>query len=352
MSVFNGQKYLREAIDSVLIQTYTNFEFLIINDCSTDSTLNIIISYSDNRIVLINNTKNLGLTKSLNIGLSVAKGKYIARMDADDISNMYRFEKQVNYFKKTPKLALLGTQARIINEYGELLNTSVFNKSPIDWNSVRWCCMINNPFIHSSIMIRKDIVCNKYGGYDNFFKTSQDYDLWSRIVYENLSENLDESLVDIRYHSTSISSNYSKKSMNIIAKIYKRSISNGIGVEMSEKWLRQWVIKNNPSWYSEKINLSLIEKKIEDLYSEFLINNKISDENKEILSMKHIYLLQIAYNSVVVERRKAMFLFCKIFTKEKKISFSVLLRFILKFIFGSNLIRKVSQIKLLFGLKK
>ena len=126
--------------------------------------------------------------------------------------------------------------------------------------------MINNPFVHSSIMMRKDIIINKYSGYDTSFRTSQDYDLWTRIVYENRSENLDESLLDLRIHATSISANYSKKSMNSLASMYKCSISSGVGLEISEKWNDQWILKNNPSWNAGKLSLGFITEKIEELY--------------------------------------------------------------------------------------
>ena len=100
MAVYNGEKYLLEAIESILNQTYTNFEFLIINDGSTDSTEEIILSYSDQRIRYIKNEQNLKLIASLNKGLDLAKGKYIARMDADDISLPDRLEKQVNFLER------------------------------------------------------------------------------------------------------------------------------------------------------------------------------------------------------------------------------------------------------------
>ena len=100
MSVYNGAKFLAEAIDSILAQTFTDFEFIIIDDTSSDDSLQVINSYKDARIVLLQNTKNIGLTKSLNIGIAKAKGKYIARMDADDISMPKRLEKQFDFMEE------------------------------------------------------------------------------------------------------------------------------------------------------------------------------------------------------------------------------------------------------------
>ncbi len=109
MSVYNGEKYLREAIDSILNQTFKDFEFLIIDDGSTDSSADIIRSYTDFRIRLIQNEKNIGLTRSLNKGLKLAKGEYIARMDVDDISLPIRFEKQVSFLDKYEDVKLVGS---------------------------------------------------------------------------------------------------------------------------------------------------------------------------------------------------------------------------------------------------
>jgi len=109
MPVYNGEKYLNEAIDSILGQTFKDFKFLIINDGSTDGTADILKSYKDSRIKVTNNEKNIGLTKSLNKGLKMAKSEYIARMDADDISLPTRLQKQVEFMDSHPKVGVCGT---------------------------------------------------------------------------------------------------------------------------------------------------------------------------------------------------------------------------------------------------
>lgn len=106
MAAYNAQEYIAEAIESILKQTFTDFEFIIIDDASTDNTSAIIHSYDDGRIKLIKNTVNLGLTKSLNIGLKHANGKYIIRTDADDVNLIDRFEKQIKYMESNPHIML------------------------------------------------------------------------------------------------------------------------------------------------------------------------------------------------------------------------------------------------------
>ena len=118
MCVYNDEDWLKNSIDSIVNQTFTDFEFVIVNDGSTDNSLEIINSYSDDRIRIINNEENLGLPKSLNRGLNLCKSELIARMDADDISMNNRLEKQYKYLKKNKEIALIGGQAEYIDSDG------------------------------------------------------------------------------------------------------------------------------------------------------------------------------------------------------------------------------------------
>ena len=224
MSVFNGEKFIKEAIDSILTQTYTNFELLIVNDSSTDATLDIITSYDDKRIVLINNIENLGLTKSLNKGMVLSKGKYIARQDADDISHENRLLKQVTYLESNPEVTILGTQSHIINKKGEILSPPIGWKRPVNKNSIRWFCMFDSPFYHSSVMMKRDVIQEQFDGYNENYRTSQDFELWSRVVYKYDCANLDEKLISFRYHNSSISKNYNSDSIKRMKQIMENAI--------------------------------------------------------------------------------------------------------------------------------
>lgn len=195
MSVYNGEKYLKEAIDSILAQTFRDFEFLIINDASTDSTKSIILSCHDPRIRYIENEANIGLTRSLNKGISLAKGEYIARMDADDVSLPARLEKQVQFLDSREGVGLLGTSWLSINDVGLLLSV---NKACGGAYAAHSMC-------HGSVMIRKSTL-EKAGGYRPCFKYAQDYDLWLRLSEVCEADNLSETLYKLRLHSGSISS--------------------------------------------------------------------------------------------------------------------------------------------------
>jgi glycosyltransferase involved in cell wall biosynthesis len=177
MSVYNGEKYLQDAVDSILKQTFNDFEFIIINDGSTDRTREIIEGYNDDRIVLINQ-ENTGLTKSLNKGLSLARGEYIARMDADDLSKPERLEKQLMFLRDNPEVVLLGSNCYRIDEDGNVLWIS---NLPTEEVNIKWCLLFCNFLFHGTVMFRgKEI--NDLGGYNSTVSYAQDYDLWLRIA--------------------------------------------------------------------------------------------------------------------------------------------------------------------------
>lgn len=180
MSVYNEEEIVMDAIESILNQTFKNFEFIIVNDGSTDKTPEILENYTkkDKRIKIITNSKNIGLTKSLNKAIKQARGKYIARMDADEISFKHRFEKQVEFLERNFDIALVGSFTKIVNKKnGKILNFKPF----LDYQSIKKAMFFSNQFSHSSVMLRRDII-QELGGYNEDFIFAQDYELWLRIM--------------------------------------------------------------------------------------------------------------------------------------------------------------------------
>lgn len=224
MAVYNGERYLREAVDSILGQTFTDFEFLIINDGSTDTSREILSTYSDPRILILENKQNIGLTKSLNRGLSLARGEYIARMDADDRSHSVRIERQVAYLDNHPCVAVLGTQHNMINAKG-IIMPSLTIKRPVDPLAFRWCWIFDNPIAHSSAVFRKNIIWEILGGYNEIFRTSQDFELWSRVGrHSYVMCNLAEILLDFRVHEKNISMTYKTSDILKLEGVYLKNI--------------------------------------------------------------------------------------------------------------------------------
>lgn len=202
MSVYNDKKYVSVAIDSILNQSFKDFEFIIINDGSTDKTLEILNDYErkDSRIVLINQ-ENKGLTKSLNIGIKKAKGKYIARMDSDDISHPQRLQKQIEFLENNQEYGLVGTNVEKIDEKGKHIE---FNTTKYSNEEIQKTLYTRNCFAHGSVMINKDLV-SKDLYYDEEFKYAQDYRLWAKIAKKFKIANLREPLYKLRLHENSIS---------------------------------------------------------------------------------------------------------------------------------------------------
>ena len=203
MPVYNGAMYLNEAITSILDQTYTNFEFIIINDGSTDDSEEIILSFDDSRIIYIKNPENYKLIKTLNIGFSLAKAKYIARMDADDISHPDRLQKQVQFLDENQEYGLIGTGVNLLHGA---------NKSQLlyhtDHASLKFALAFYCPFIHPCVMIRKSIVENMEVVFDERFVHAEDYELWTRLAFKTKMANLPECLLDYRVHDAQISSQH------------------------------------------------------------------------------------------------------------------------------------------------
>lgn len=176
MSVLNGEDFLKEAVDSILNQTFNDFEFIIINDGSTDRTPEILEEYRDERIVLIHQ-ENIGLTKSLNKAVSLSKGKYIARQDADDISAVARFQNQIEYLESHPECVAVGTWANVIDAEGKEINTFRY---PERFCEIKEALKSYNPIVHGSALVRREALV-AVGCYNEKFVYTQDYDLWLRL---------------------------------------------------------------------------------------------------------------------------------------------------------------------------
>lgn len=200
LSVYNGEKYLKTAIDSILSQSFKNFEFLIINDGSSDNTEGVIKSYSDSRISYIRNESNLKLIASLNKGLSLAKGKYIARMDADDISIEDRLEKQVSFLENNSEIGICGSYIEV---FGPGISTYT-RKYPLEDVDIRLEAIMRSPFAHPTVMIRKKIL-DKYNlQYSKEYLLLEDYKLWTDLLNYTQGMNLPEVLLKYRSHLKSV----------------------------------------------------------------------------------------------------------------------------------------------------
>jgi hypothetical protein len=203
LAVYNGEPYLAEAIESIRAQTFREFELVIVDDASTDHTWQLLERYAarDRRLVLLRNVENAGQTPSLNRGLDAARGRYIARMDADDVALPARLEAQVAFLDAHDDVGLLGTACRLIDAAGH--GWGVVPRPEHDLQ-IRWTMMLENAFSHPTVMLRAAIV-NEHGlRYDPAFAVSQDYDLWSRVLRYTRGANLRRPLLKYREHARSL----------------------------------------------------------------------------------------------------------------------------------------------------
>lgn len=200
MPVYNSSNFVAKSIESILNQSFGNFELVIIDGGSTDNTLKIVYSFEDRRIRVVESKKRIPLIESLNHGIQISNGEFIARQDADDISNPQRLEKQYSTFCHDKNLAVLGSSYALIDENGTITSRQ-FMKKQIDCKDLEE----HNQLCHGSVMFRKDVVL-KEGLYDVLFPTCEDYELWCRIINKGYKiANLEECLYLLRIHDSSVS---------------------------------------------------------------------------------------------------------------------------------------------------
>jgi len=203
MPVYNADRFLAQAIDSILIQTFTDFEFLIIDDCSSDNSVNIIKSYTDARIRFYQNPKNLGISATLNKGIELASAQWIARMDSDDISYPNRLQKQYDFIKKRPDGALFSCWVKVIGQDGEFVMEEHYNSDYYYYN-LTFICWIYHPCV-----IFSKIAVQQVGMYSVPY--AEDFELFWQLTRKHKLYNLDQVLLDYRVTDQSLHKVLKKK---------------------------------------------------------------------------------------------------------------------------------------------
>lgn len=200
MGVFNQESYLDESIQSIQNQSYSHYEFIVVNDGSTDNSFDILTRYQiqDKRIRVISNEHNIGHPKSLNIGLEHCEGKYIARMDADDIALPERLEKQVNFMESNKQVGLCGTA---IEYFGEADGVKIY---PEDDFQLRMKLLSGNPFAHPTAMVRAELLDKYQLKYREDYVAAEDYLMWVKVSEVAKIHNLPEPLLKYRVHKSQL----------------------------------------------------------------------------------------------------------------------------------------------------
>lgn len=226
MTAYNCEKYIKEAVDSMLNQTFSDFELIILDNQSSDATVNMVRLFKDERIVLVQNRENLGQTKALNLGLKMAKGEYIARMDADDYSYPERLELQYDFLSKNKNIAVVGAQYLEMNEEGKTLRPFYLPTDPLEIK----CYLIGAPELsyhcvpHPIVLMRKAPLLD-VGGYDERF-IAQDFNLWMRLARKYEFANLSEVLFKYRIRQGNQTQNLRSTFQKDCAKTIYENISH------------------------------------------------------------------------------------------------------------------------------
>ncbi len=292
MSVYNTDKYLDESIKSILAQTYENFEFILINDGSTDASLEIIEKYAhkDKRIILISR-ENRGLIASLNEGIKLARGEYIARMDADDISLPTRFEEQLAFMKRNEGIGVCGTA---VIGFGENIKRSIWRLSTND-SSLKTELLFSSIFAHPSVIFKKSLFTQYNLSYESEFKHAEDFRLWTKMAEFTRFANLKKPLLKYRILENSVTREADKNRedrYHVIKSIFSKYLSK-LEIENSEEENR---LHFNLT-LNDRIQDSHIEfKKLREYFNKLLEANNNKNvfnkaELKKVLGKKWLWNL-------------------------------------------------------------
>jgi len=300
MSAYNGEGYLKETIESILNQTFTDFEFLIIDDGSTDKTANILKEYKnkDKRIKIVTNKKNLGLTRSLNKGLKFSKGEYIARMDGDDVSCFQRLKKQLGFIKKN-KCSVVGSWAALINQSGKIVG---HNRKPNSYFFIKWGLLFgSNPFPHPSAFFKKEAIL-KVGGYNKKFDFSQDLDLWSRLSKRYKIGILEEKLIKLRLHKKAVSQKFNEKQVKNKIKVSKKNVESLLGKKLNIKEANIWTSLISRKKLKTKRDLLPAFLLLRKIYKKFIEKSKPSKKAISLIKKDIFYKILNLLNTNLKNR--------------------------------------------------
>jgi len=240
MAVYNGEKYLRESVQSILSQTYPHFEFIIINDGSFDRSAEILdhFAQADKRIIIVHQ-ENKGLSPSLNVGLQMARGKFIARMDADDVSLPKRLEIQSRVLLNDTSVGVCHSLVGMIDSEGRAIpfrKRVGFRLSPMQ---TRWTLIWRNCIIHPTVMIRRKLLKKYNLSYNVSAIGCEDYELWCRLIELTDFVAIRQPLVLLRRHSESVTSNYGEKHLFVFAAVIAENLRKYIDASLNQKEVRK-----------------------------------------------------------------------------------------------------------------
>lgn len=301
LPVYNAGEFLKEAIESLLAQTFADFELIAIDDGSTDTSPALLADFAkkDNRLH-IHTQPNHGVAKALNTGLQLAEGKYVARMDADDISHPERFQKQIDFLEAHPETGLLGSAAAMIDANGRIQGTLDY---PLTHFALQWSLCFYNPIIHPSIMVLRETLLAA-GGYRPDRPQAEDYDLFARLSLVTRLANLPERLLYLRKHGQNITLQNSAVHLETSAAISREMIRSISGQVVP-------ICPLELAWKPRRVtdqDLNSLSRAIDAIYAHFLSKPDITSEEKNYIRRETALLLfRLVRNADSVKTALTMF---------------------------------------------
>lgn len=253
MAAYNAEAHIKASIESILNQTFKDFELIIIDDCSTDNTYQIITSYQDKRIRLYRNEVNVGLTVNLNKGIDLSNGKYIARMDSDDISLPSRFQLQYRFMEEHPDVGVCGTWLEVFGDYSAIVKYKTTHRE------IALQFLYECHIVHPTVIMRKEVMIKNNILYNPQFVTAQDYDLFIRMSRVTKLANIPEALVHYRVHSESISTKKRELQLQNRNKIIANQFLQ-MGVTVTDKELDRFILFCNSKFDFDFESICRIEE--------------------------------------------------------------------------------------------
>jgi glycosyltransferase involved in cell wall biosynthesis len=306
MAVYNARCYVSEAIESILNQTFSDFEFIIVDDGSTDASSKVLKDYGkrDRRIRLVRNPSNWGLIRSLNKGIGLAKGSYIARQDADDTSLPWRFERQIQFLDQHPEVGVLGTWMKNMEQNGE----EKIWKTPINDSLIRWSLLLGPSVAHATVMIRRHIL-DSDRTYRPQMAHAEDYDLWSRLCERTRFANLPECHYVRQKHQQMVSVRHSEEQQEKGRVLMRRNIEKMLEAKIDDHLVYCLHSARRGERLTGKSGLEGVAKLICALFASFVDKNELDPQGKaEVANDAACLLTYISLRHMKAYPRESMWI--------------------------------------------
>ncbi len=341
LATYNDEPFLGAAIDSVLAQTFSDFELLVVIDASTDRSRDIVESYRDAHVRLLVNETNIGLAASLNRGLAIIASDYVARLDGNDLCFPERLARQAAYLDAHPEVAVVGSQATLIDVAGRSIGKL---RRPVTDLGMRWHRIFGSPLIHSSVMFRRTIVWDALGGYDGRFRFGEDFELWNRLAKEHAMRNLPEALVAYRDDPCSITGAERRPERDGYLARKAPMVYGNLREELRwddvpRRWAELWVETGDALIPQTAEDVRDVVAMIESCTDRFASLHPEAAANEEVIAHQAGMLARALVKAPVAGRPFSLQLWKMIWRRHRKTALRALPRFATVLLFGQSPLR-------------